>query len=219
MSDAIDTRPHAALMDAVYRRQRHVYDATRKFYLLGRDRLIADLDAPAGASVLEIGCGTGRNLALAANRYPKSRFFGIDISAQMLASARARIERDMTADQIAVAQGDATDFDPQVLFGASRFDRVFFSYTLSMIPGWREALGHAATFVADGGSLHVVDFGDQAGLPGLARTGLRAWLRQFHVEPRDALPETMARLAEEHGGRLRGGSIYRGYAWAGTVRL
>ena len=28
-------------MDRIYRRQRHVYDFTRKYYLLGRDRLIA----------------------------------------------------------------------------------------------------------------------------------------------------------------------------------
>ena len=30
----------AALMDRLYRRQRHFYDVTRKHYLLGRDRLI-----------------------------------------------------------------------------------------------------------------------------------------------------------------------------------
>ncbi|RUV53463.1 SAM-dependent methyltransferase, partial [Mesorhizobium sp. M5C.F.Ca.IN.020.14.1.1] len=31
---------HAELMDGVYRWQRHIYDLTRKYYLLGRDRLI-----------------------------------------------------------------------------------------------------------------------------------------------------------------------------------
>ena len=39
---------HAALMDGVYRWQRHVYDVTRKYYLLGRDRMIAGLGVPAG---------------------------------------------------------------------------------------------------------------------------------------------------------------------------
>jgi S-adenosylmethionine-diacylgycerolhomoserine-N-methlytransferase len=37
MSDA------AALMDPMYRRQRHIYDLSRKFYLLGRDEAIAGL--------------------------------------------------------------------------------------------------------------------------------------------------------------------------------
>ena len=42
MSDA------AQLMDRMYRRQRHIYDLSRKFYLLGRDEAIARLrPAPA----------------------------------------------------------------------------------------------------------------------------------------------------------------------------
>ena len=52
----------AALMDRLYRRQRHFYDVTRKHYLLGRDRLIDGLAPPSGGRVLEIGCGTARNL-------------------------------------------------------------------------------------------------------------------------------------------------------------
>ncbi|TIV98235.1 MAG: SAM-dependent methyltransferase, partial [Mesorhizobium sp.] len=53
---------HAELMDGVYRWQRHIYDLTRKYYLLGRDRLIDGLDVPRGGTVLELGCGTGRNI-------------------------------------------------------------------------------------------------------------------------------------------------------------
>ena len=34
---------HAALMDRVYRRQRYIYDLTRKYYLFGRDRMIREL--------------------------------------------------------------------------------------------------------------------------------------------------------------------------------
>jgi S-adenosylmethionine-diacylgycerolhomoserine-N-methlytransferase len=49
-------------MDRLYRRQRHFYDLTRKHYLLGRDQLIEGLGPPSGSRVLEIGCGTARNL-------------------------------------------------------------------------------------------------------------------------------------------------------------
>ena len=39
-------------MDAIYRTQRHFYDLTRKYYLLGRDRLIRELAPPKGGTVL-----------------------------------------------------------------------------------------------------------------------------------------------------------------------
>lgn len=66
-------------MDSIYRSQRHIYDLTRKYYLFGRDRLIAGLDLLAGGSVLELGCGTGRNLALIARRWPGAELFGLEI--------------------------------------------------------------------------------------------------------------------------------------------
>ncbi len=71
-------------MNRMYRRQRHIYDGTRRYYLLGRDQLISGLKPALGASVLEIGCGTGRNLVSAARLYPDARFFGIDVSTEML---------------------------------------------------------------------------------------------------------------------------------------
>src|ERR1700710_1656778 len=80
-------------MNRMYRWQRHIYDATRRYYLLGRDRLIAGLRPAAGESVLEIGCGTGRNLVLAARLYPDARFFGIDVSTEMLTSATTAISQ------------------------------------------------------------------------------------------------------------------------------
>src|SRR5690606_41675398 len=60
---------------------------------------------------------------------------------------------------------DLTAFNADALFGQRHFDRVFFSYALSMIPGWERAVAKAADCLADGGSLHVVDFGEQDRLP------------------------------------------------------
>ena len=72
------SREHARRMDRMYRLQRHVYDATRKYYLFGRDAAIQGLDIPPDGSVLEIGCGTGRNLALIGRLFPQARLFGLD---------------------------------------------------------------------------------------------------------------------------------------------
>ena len=199
-------------MDAIYRYQRYIYDATRKYYLLGRDRLLAELQPPPAGSVLEIACGTGRNLILAARRYPNARFYGFDISNAMLDAARAAIARNGLTDRISVAAGDAAEFSGDRLFGAPAFDRVVISYALSMIPPWRTALQRAMDAVAAGGRLHVVDFGEQERLPRVFKSGLRSWLAKFSVEPRAALEAELAALALRSGMQLRCEHLYRGYA-------
>ncbi|OQW47863.1 MAG: methyltransferase [Proteobacteria bacterium SG_bin6] len=208
---------HAGHMDAIYRSQRHIYDLTRKYYLLGRDRLIAELAPPAGGTVLEIGCGTGRNLIAAARRFPQARYFGIDISEAMLETARASVTKAGLADRITLAQGDATAFDAPALFGVERFDRIFQSYTLSMIPDWTGALREGAGKLAPGGRLDVVDFGQQERLPGAFKALLFAWLGQFDVTPRAALPKVLDDVAAGAGLTARFTPLYRGYAWAGRL--
>ena len=204
-------------MDGVYAAQRHIYDLTRKYYLLGRDRLIADLAPPRGGTVLEIGCGTARNLIAAGRRWPEARFHGLDISTAMLATARAKVAQAGLEDRIALAQGDASDFDPVALFGTSGFDRVFLSYTLSMIPDWTGAIEQAARTLAPDGQLSLVDFGQQERMPDWWRRALFGWLARFHVAPRAQLPDTLDAVAARTGLRPAFEPLLRGYAWRGSL--
>ncbi|MDH4988747.1 methyltransferase domain-containing protein [Aminobacter anthyllidis] len=206
---------HSGLMDSVYRHQRHIYDLTRKYYLLGRDRMISELAPPKGGTALELGCGTGRNLILAARRFPDAHFYGLDISAEMLATARASIARAGLSDRISLAQADATSFDAAALFGRAGFDRVFVSYALSMIPGWERSV--SAALSASAGSVHIVDFGQQEGLPGWFGNLLRGWLARFHVTPRETMAAEIAAQARAAGKSCRFTSLYRGYAWLVVV--
>ncbi|WP_422932849.1 class I SAM-dependent methyltransferase [Sphingobium cupriresistens] len=208
---------HGGLMDGVYRYQRHIYDLTRKYYLLGRDGLIADLAPPPDGTVLEIGCGTGRNLIAVGKAWPGTRLHGIDISAAMLETARAGVARAGLADRVTLAQGDACAFDPQALFGRAGFDRVFISYALSMIPDWEDALTQAAQCVAPGGRLEIVDFGQQDELPGVWKRALFGWLDKFHVSPRRELAIAIERLAHDMSGEPSCHSMYRNYAIRGSI--
>jgi S-adenosylmethionine-diacylgycerolhomoserine-N-methlytransferase len=208
----------AADMDSIYRVQRHIYDASRKFYLLGRDGMLAALQPPQGGTVLEIGCGTGRNLILASDRYAAVHFYGIDVSAVMLETARASVAKAGRSDCIRFAQADASKLDTRADFGIAAFDRVFVSYALSMIPPWREALWQAYGVVKPGGSLHIVDFGEQTRLPGVFRTGLRAWLKRFSVEPRAELEAEVHKLAEAHGACATFARPFRDYACSAVIR-
>ncbi len=194
---SIGTPSHAALMDEVYRGQRHIYDFTRKYYLFGRDTLIAGLAARPGMRVLEVACGTGRNLAQVGKAWPGVRLFGLDISSEMLKSAHATLGTDARLER-----GDACTFEPAALLGEPQFERIVLSYSLSMIPDWECALDHAAKLLADGGQIHVVDFGECGGVPGPFRRLLLAWLARFHVTPRTALPAAAARVAHARGLRL-----------------
>jgi S-adenosylmethionine-diacylgycerolhomoserine-N-methlytransferase len=206
-------------MNRMYRRQRYIYDGTRRYYLLGRDQLIAALQPASGASVLEIGCGTGRNLVWAARRHPDARFFGIDVSTEMLTSAISAISRHGLTNRIRVAHGDGTAFDPNFLFGVASFDHVMISYSLSMIPDWRRVLQAAANSLRPGGRLHIVDFGGQERLPGIARALLWRWLAMFDVTPRDDLERALSAMAKATGADLKFERPFRGYAQYAVLTL
>jgi S-adenosylmethionine-diacylgycerolhomoserine-N-methlytransferase len=201
-----------ALMDRIYRHQRYVYDPTRKYFLLGRDRLIDRLRPGAGHKVLELGCGTGRNLIKASRRYPGARFFGLDVSTEMLTSAIDAIGRAGLAARVRVSHADAGSFDPVQLFGTPRFERILISYSLSMMPHWQAVTDQAAALLTASGELHIVDFGGQERLPRWSRTLLRRWLAVFHVTPRDRLAAHLAPLAARLGATLAVERPYRGYA-------
>ena len=207
----------ASHMDGIYRYQRYIYDLTRKYFLLGRDTMLAGLAPPDDGTVLEVGCGTGRNLVLAAKRYPNATYYGFDISEMMLETARDNIAKAGEWNRISVALGDATDFDPKALFDVDGFDRIFISYSVSMIPPWREALPVAFRAVKPGGSLHIVDFGQQTELPGWFKKGLDAWLAKFSVEPRPDLEDAMRELAEATGCQLEFRHLMRDYARLGVL--
>jgi S-adenosylmethionine-diacylgycerolhomoserine-N-methlytransferase len=200
-------------MDAIYRSQRHFYDLTRKYYLLGRDALIAGLAPPPGGHVLEAGCGTGRNLIVAASRWPDARYYGVDISEAMLETARANVAKAGLSDRITFAKGDATAFDAQAMFGRAEFDRVFQSYTLSMIPDWQGAIREAASKLAPGGRLDIVDFGQQEHLPRWFRALLFAWLAKFDVTPRADLFAVVDKI----GLKAQHRALHRGYAWSARL--
>jgi len=207
---------HARLMDRMYRGQRHIYDLTRKYYLFGRDTAINGLELRPGMSLLELGCGTGRNLELSGRRHPGTRLFGLDISQEMLLSAKTRFEKAKTP--VTLVAGDAANFRAADLGEPQGFDRVMISYALSMIPDWERALAAAAGLIAPGGSLHVADFGGQDGMPDWFRKGLFAWLDLFSVTPRLDLQEKADAVARIYGHACEFRTLYRGYAALAELR-
>ena len=115
--------------------------------------------------------------------------------------------------RITLALGDAARFDRPASFGGASFDRVFFSYSLSMIPPWREALAQALDVVEPtGGRCSWWILATRSGFrPGFSRM-LFAWLARFHVSPRAELGAALAALAEEKCARVTLRQLFRDYA-------
>jgi S-adenosylmethionine-diacylgycerolhomoserine-N-methlytransferase len=132
-------------------------------------------------------------------------------------STSRSIARAGLAGRITVALADATSFEPTRLFGRSMFDRVYFSYALSMIPDWRSAVARAMDVLGPGGSLHIVDFGQCEQLPASFRHLLFAWLARFSVTPLADLETELSQLAEARGFACRVVRPYRGYAVRGVL--
>ncbi len=200
-------------MDRMYRHQRYFYDFTRKYYLLGRDKLISAMNIGEGENILEVGCGTGRNLAILAQKYPKTNFYGLDASAAMLETAAKKIAGgNLENVQLQKALADGFSFDKT--FNLSKpFDSIYFSYSISMIPTWQESIQMALTNLKSGRSFYIVDFYDQRDLPDFFRKMLQSWLRQFHVSYPEELIPYLEKLEQEKLGELSVKSIYKSYSF------
>lgn len=209
---------HGRAMDHNYRLQRHVYDLSRKYYLLGRDRMLDGLGVQGEGRVLEIGCGTARNLIRVGKRYPQARLYGLDISEQMLKTAGQSLQRARLVGRVGLACADAENFDAGRLFGAAQFERIYFSYALSMIPHWQQALAQAVRLLAPDGELHVVDFGSSQRLPRTARNVLWWWLARYQVSPRISFPAELRKLASAQEAEADLQRLYRDYAWIAVLK-
>lgn len=167
---------HRAFLNRYYRAARPIYDLTRKYYLLGRDRALSLLLADPWDSLVEVGPGTGRNLEILHRHRPSARIGGVEAADPMLDHTARR------CPWARLTRGFAEDAEYLDVLGEPP-QRILFSYCLSMVQDPAAALTRAAAALAPGGEVHVVDFADLAGLPRLLRAGLRGWLETFHVAP------------------------------------
>jgi S-adenosylmethionine-diacylgycerolhomoserine-N-methlytransferase len=166
---------HAERLEQFYRNQATHYDRFREGMLHGRDLLMRRLCVQEGHHVVELGCGTGRNLEFLEpnQRASLGRVELVDLCPSLLAEAHKR-----TSDwgNVRITQADAATFDPGV-----PVDRVYLSYALSMMPNWRDVLRNASRMLRPGGFIGVVDFGifRPAALTGRERVAMAIWQSWF----------------------------------------
>ncbi|MEQ8262448.1 class I SAM-dependent methyltransferase [Pseudohaliea sp.] len=107
------------------------------------------LALPAGARVLDLGCGEGRHVHGAA--FAGFETVGVDLSPGDLATARARLAELPPPAPAAVVAADALTLP----FADGAFDAVIMSEVLEHIPDYRAALAEATRVLRPDGLLCV----------------------------------------------------------------
>jgi ubiquinone/menaquinone biosynthesis C-methylase UbiE len=116
------------------------------------DLLHHDTAYPDGALVLEAGCGVGAQTVTLAARSPGARFVSVDVSAESVAEAAARVEA-ANLSNVEVRQGDlfALPFSP------ASFDHVFVCFVLEHLARPLDALLALIGLVRPGGTVTVIE--------------------------------------------------------------
>jgi len=170
--------------------------AASYLYSTGRGKLsvwaqvLDELSLRGDEHVLDVGCGRGAVLMLAARRLPGGRAVGADLwrRRDQSGNSRAAAERNAVAEKIS-ERVDIVDADARDLpFPSASFDVVVSSLAISNIPGAQGrglALKEAIRVLRPGGRMRIVDEGadqyaavlEDAGLAGVTvrRLDWRTW--------------------------------------------
>lgn len=117
--------------------------------LLIHDLLLDNLAANA-KSCLEIGCGPGSNLPLLRRVNPCIRYTGIDISVDVIATAKNRFHEDINANFFVS--------DALAIHCNEKFDLIFVKLVLwSIGPMWRNLFREVRKLLHPGGIFYVLE--------------------------------------------------------------
>ena len=145
---------HADRLESFYGGQAEQYDDFRKRLLHGREQLCQSLPLAPGGVWVDLGGGTGANVAFAGDAVRDlQQVYVVDLSPSLLRVARQRFE-SLGLDNARAIEADATRWMPPEGYA----DVVTFSYSLTMIPDWFRAIDHARALLRPGGTIGVVDF-------------------------------------------------------------
>jgi demethylmenaquinone methyltransferase/2-methoxy-6-polyprenyl-1,4-benzoquinol methylase len=162
-----------------YDRIAHLIPFFEWLFFLPRDwrrKAVVDLGLSRGDSVLEIGCGTGRNFPYLREAVgPAGRIYGVDISRGMLRRARELCDAEHWSN-VELSEGDAADYAaPEPL------DAVLFSLSYNTMPHHRTVLRRAWQQLRPGGRLVIMDAKVPPGLGGRLILPFSLWLMKHTV--------------------------------------
>ncbi len=159
------TRSARGVLDAggvrrLYDRVAPFYDVASKPYdWVGARRLvnraIIELRLTPGATVVDLGTGTGRNLAALADAVgPTGRVIGVDVSPEMLRRAGDKIDKH-GLDNVELVEADMATYQPPADTAA-----VLSSYAIEMLPTYDDLISRLSNLMTPGGRIAVTGLRD-----------------------------------------------------------
>lgn len=128
-------------------------------------RTVDRLALPAGANVLDVGCGTGASALPAAQSVGPSGFVvGVDLSARLLDRARVKATRQGLSN-VEFRLADMTSLD----YPAERFDAVVSVFSIFFVPDMEGLIRKLWRMVRPGGKLAVTTWGPRIFEPAYSR--------------------------------------------------
>lgn len=123
---------------------------TTGFYQGIHQRLLEYVELKENASVLDLGCGTGRLMNRLADKFPTMKAIGLDLSPKMLLEARAR---NQYRKRLIFVRGKAET----LFFADNQFDAVFCTMSFLHYPHPQQVFEQVRRVLAPGGRFYLID--------------------------------------------------------------
>ncbi|MEL6438232.1 MAG: methyltransferase domain-containing protein [Cyanobacteria bacterium J06621_8] len=123
---------------------------TTIFYQAVHQRLLEYVELEENATILDLGCGTGKLMNRLAAKFPTIKAIGMDLSAQMLREAR---EGTRYPERLVFVQGRAENLS----FSNEQFNVVFCTMSFLHYPDPEKVFQQVKGVLAPGGHFYLVD--------------------------------------------------------------
>lgn len=156
----IPTDPQAREIQALFNRIAPTYDRLNDWLSLGQHRVWKQMTvkwsgAAAGATCLDVCCGSGDLSRLLARRVGKAgKVYGVDFSAAQLAVAQQRTAETVQPLSVTWLEGDALNLP----FGDSQFDAATMGYGLRNVLDIPRSLSELHRVLKPGAKVAILDF-------------------------------------------------------------